>query len=142
MNEIACLLQFLSHILRGTIVARNSSGSVAATYGSNVLQCPQVPEGALGCCRVEYVRNSVTDDVVSALAMRPGGTAARRAAASPILQLARKNFDNGIANDTRDYFESPPRIIDPAAAWWTEFAVDLSTQHRQNRLHLARRSGD
>src|SRR6266576_352077 len=68
VNEIARLFQPLRHILRGTIVAEGAGGSVAATLRGDVLQRPQVPEGALACRRVKQVGGkSATDDV-----FRPG----------------------------------------------------------------------
>src|SRR5215475_7976512 len=46
VNEIACLLQSLRNILRGTIVAGRAGGSVATTHGGDVLERPQVTKGA------------------------------------------------------------------------------------------------
>src|SRR4029450_6518806 len=68
VNEIACLLQSLRNILRGTIVAGCAGGSVATTHGGDVLERPQVTKGALGRHPVEC-RNSITDDV-----FRPGNS--------------------------------------------------------------------
>src|SRR5262249_15767063 len=62
VNEIACLLQSLRNILRGTIVAGRAGGSVATTHGGDVLERPQGTKGALGCHPVER-RKSITADV-------------------------------------------------------------------------------
>jgi hypothetical protein len=68
-----CARQPLRHVLRGTIVAGGAGGSVATTHGGDVLQRPQVPEGALACRVVEQASSKgATDDV-----FRPGDAAWR-----------------------------------------------------------------
>src|SRR5262249_20100816 len=73
VNAIACLLQLLRHVLRGTIVAGRAGGSVAATHRGDVLQRPQVPEGALACRRVDHLGSKGATDIV----LRPRDTAWR-----------------------------------------------------------------
>src|SRR5262249_9855176 len=71
VNAIACLLQPLSYVLGGTIIAGRAGGSVATADGGDVLKRSQVTEGALACRRVERV-GSASDQV-----FRPGDVAWR-----------------------------------------------------------------
>src|SRR5262245_37765281 len=66
VNAIACVLQPLRHILRGTIIARRTGGSVATANGGDMLKRQQVTEDTLACHGVERA-GSASDEV-----FRPG----------------------------------------------------------------------
>src|SRR5215510_5844834 len=63
-DGVACLLQPLRHILRGTIVADRACRTVAAARGGDVLQCLQVPECALTNGEIAAGRRA-TNNVIS-----------------------------------------------------------------------------
>ena len=79
-DHVACLLQPLRDILRGPVVAGRAGGAVAAIRDRDVLQGPQVTEGALACPGVEPNRGNGAA-TSSAPATWPSGTAATSTAA-------------------------------------------------------------